>query len=415
MWSEKYRPTGLDELVGNEEARAKLLLWLKRWKPGTKALLLVGPPGTGKTTTVHLAAKRSGLQLIELNASDARTKDKLSKKVGEAIASTSLFGGPSLIFLDEVDGLAGRSDYGAIDFIKAAVKESQSPVVMAANDPDSDEVRKLGSATTKVEFRRPESKDVERRLEEIARKEKLGTKGEEITKIAEVANGDIRAAVNFLQSGIPAQKDEEMTAAESVNAFFYADDEKSALRALRRYPGQPRDKLRDIFTAVARSHVHEERKAAALDALSKADVMMGRMIKGKDWRLLRYLDGTLASDLWNALGDGGARYTLDAVPWPLQVRIWNDSRKLKDIAATAGKKVGISQKGFLVEDMPYLISLCSRKEFAEELVDNLDLEKYVEAERRLDMGERRELNQKYVAFLVKEAARGSGRQLYGAG
>jgi replication factor C large subunit len=392
LWSEKYRPESLEEMVGNDEARGKLLLWLKKWKPGSKAALLVGPPGTGKTTTVHLVADKAGLQLVELNASDSRTKDRLSRKVGEAISSTTLFGGRSLIFLDEVDGLAGRADYGAIDFIKDAVKRSESPVVMAANDPGSDEVKKLGSATVRIEFRKADLKEVEKRLERIAEKERARSTKEEIAKIAQAANGDLRAAINFLQSGIPAQKDEELTAAESVNAFFDATSEKAALRALRSYPGQPREKLRDIFVAVSRSRVHEERRAGAMDVLSRADVLMGRIMRGKDWRLLRYLDPMLASELWRALGDGGPRYTLDAAPWPLQLRIWNDSRKLKDIAALAGRRVGISQKGFLVEDMPYLLRLCGGRAFREELVKSLNLE------------------ENYDVFLAKEGMKPARRQ-----
>ena len=374
MWSEKYRPGSLEEMVGNEEGRAKLLLWLKKWKRGSRAALLVGPPGTGKTTTVHLVAKKMGLDLVELNASDSRTKEKLAKKVGEAITSTSLFGGRSLIFLDEVDGLAGRADYGAVEFIKDAVKRSESPVVMAANDPESDEVKKLGSTTSKIEFRKPDVAEVVKRLERISQKEKVSVGKEEIARLAEAANGDLRAAINFLQSGIPAKKDEEMTFSESVNAYFNAVDANGALRALRSYPGQPRDKVRDIFRAVVRSRVHEERKAAALEVLSRADLLMGRIMKGKDWRLLRYLDPLLANELWRVLGDGGARFTLDAVPWPLQVRIWNDSRKLRDIAALMGRRVGISQRGFLVEDMPYLLLLCADRGFREVLVKSLNLE-----------------------------------------
>jgi len=391
LWSEKYRPSSLDNMVGNDEGRAKFRLWLRKWKPGSKAALLVGPPGTGKTTTVHLAAGEAGLHLVELNASDTRTKEKLSRKVGEAVGSTSLFGGRSLIFLDEVDGLAGRADFGAVEFIKEAVKKSQSPVVMAANDPESDEVKKLGSAVSKIEFRRPEQAVVAGRLAKIAREERLTMGKDDISKIAEAANGDLRAAINFLQSGIPARKDEEFTASASVNAFFEAADEKAALRALRSYPGQPRDKLRNIFTAVVRSRVHEERKAGALDVLSRADVMMGRMMKGKDWRLLRYLDPMLANELWKALGDGGPRFTLDAVPWPLQLRIWNDSRKLKDVAALMGKRVGISQRGFLVEDMPYLLLLCAGGGFRDELVKSLGLE------------------ENYATFLAKEGGRTARR------
>jgi len=391
LWSEKYRPASLEEMVGNREARAKFQLWLRKWKRGSKAALLVGPPGTGKTTTVHLVAREMGLQLVELNASDSRTKEKLSRKVGEAIASTSLFGGTSLIFLDEVDGLAGRADYGAVDFIKDAVRMSECPVVMAANDPESEEVKKLGSVTSKIVLQRPEPSEVVSRLEKISQRERLSVSKDQIAKVAEAANGDLRAAINFLQSGIPARKDEEMTASESVNAFFDAADENAALRALRAYPGQPRDKVRDIFTAVVKSRVHEERKAGALDMLSRADVVMGRIIKGKDWRLLRYLDPLLASELWRALGDGGPRFTLDAVPWPLQIRIWNDSRKLKDIAGLAGKRVGISRKSFLVEDMPYLLLLCADRGFREELVKSLGLE------------------ENYALFLAKESGRAARR------
>jgi len=263
--------------------------------------------------------------------------------------------------------------------------------VMAANNPESDEVRKLGSATTKIEFRRPDGKEVEGRLQEIAQKEKLTAERETVARIALAANGDLRAAINFLQSGIPAQKDEELTPSESVNLFFEARDEKSALRALRAYPGQPRDKIKDLFTAVTRSRVHEERKARALEVLSRADVVMGRIMKGRDWRLLRYLDPLLAYELWRALGDGGPRYTLDAVPWPLQVRIWNDSRKLKDIARLVGKRTGSSQKAALVADVPYIVLLCSQREFREELVRSLGLE------------------ENYDLFLVKEAARGARR------
>ena len=87
----------------------------------------------------------------------------------------------------------------------------------------------------------------------------------------------------------------------------------------------------------------------------------------------------LPAELWRALGDGGARYTLDGVRWPLQLMIWYDSRLLKDIASLAGKRVWFRQRGFLVEDMPYLLRLVARKQFREELVKSLDLQENYEA------------------------------------
>ena len=387
MWSEKYRTVNLDLMVGNEEARGTLMLWLRKWKRGARAALLVGPPGTGKTTCVHLAAKKLGLQLVELNASDTRTKDRLSKRIGEVISSSNLFGTKTLVFLDEVDGLAGRADYGAIDFIRDAVRKSENPVVMAANDPESDQVKKLSGVTSRIEFQKPAPEVVEAHLARIAGNEGLSLEEGELASIAKVANGDWRSAINFLQSGAPSAKDEEMTTSQAINAFFDAVDEKAVLKALRSYPGQPRDKLRDLFTGVVKARVHEERKAAALEAISRADLLMERIMRGQDWRLLRYLDPMLASGLWRALGDGGASYSMDGAPWPLQVRIWNDSKKLKEIGRLGGRRLGISQKGFLVEDMPYVLLLCRGAAFRDELVRSLGLE------------------ESYAEFVAKEAGR----------
>jgi len=389
MWSETHRPKKLEDVVGNDEVRAKLVAWLSKWKKGGKAVILLGPPGTGKTTTVQLAAKKLGLNLVQLNASDRRTKSMLEARVGEALLSTNLLGEKTLIFLDEVDGLAGRADFGAVDFIRESVRRSLNPIVMAANDPDSDEVKKLSGVATCYLFVRPSEDELEKHLRGIAQKEKLQVPDAELKAIAASAHGDIRSAINSLQGGAPASKDEDMTASQSLNLFFEAATYKDALRALRSYPGQPREKVRDLAVSVIRSKILEERKARALDVLSRADLLVGGMVRGGDWRLLRYLDPMLASGLRDALGDGGVSYSQEGVPWPLQLRIWNDSRKLKDIGRLVGRRTGNSMRGALVEDIPYLMLMCGDGGFREEFVRSLGLE------------------ENYAVFVAKEAGRTS--------
>jgi replication factor C large subunit len=388
--SEKRRPRSMKELVGNSEARTKLEGWLLKWKEGGKAALLVGPPGTGKTTSVHLLSAERGLNLVELNASDARTKLKLSAKLGEVINSTSLFDERTLIFLDEVDGLAGRADYGAVEFIKDIVKKSSNPIVMAANNPDADEVRKLSSVTVRIEFKPPSVSEILVYLRKVAKEESIEGDDAKLFEIAESSKGDIRYALNALQSGVAGRKDEELTAARAIQDFLDAPDRAKAMAALRAYPGQPRDKLRELLVCVNRANLPPEKRANALEALSRADVLLGRMMRGKDWRLLRYMDSMLASDLRDSLEGEGVRYTLDSVPWPLQVRIWNDSRKMREMGVPAGKGLRISQRGWAVEDFPYVSRLCADKDFRTDLVKSLNLDETFEA------------------FLEKESARKFG-------
>jgi len=140
MWSEKNRPQNISEMVGNEEARSALVEWFGKWKKGTKPILLVGPPGIGKTTIAGLAAKQFGYDLISLNASDVRSKSRINEILTPLLGNISILGSP-MIFVDEVDGIHGRSDYGGTEALIKILKEPTIPIVLAANSDLSDKMK----------------------------------------------------------------------------------------------------------------------------------------------------------------------------------------------------------------------------------------------------------------------------------
>src|SRR3990167_4092390 len=136
MWSEKYRPQSIIDMMGNEDARASFVEWFGKWKKGTKPLLLVGPPGIGKTTLANLAAKQFGYDMISLNASDVRNKQQIQEILSPVLGNASLLGSP-MIFVDEVDGVHGRADFGGGEALLDILKKPTIPIILAANSESS--------------------------------------------------------------------------------------------------------------------------------------------------------------------------------------------------------------------------------------------------------------------------------------
>ncbi len=117
--AERLRPTRLADLLGNPRARAELAAWAERWRAGApgarRAVVLVGPPGVGKTTAALAVAAEMGWAPVEMNASDARNQSAIERVAGRASVSQALDAAPSggrvhrsLILLDEADCLTGR-------------------------------------------------------------------------------------------------------------------------------------------------------------------------------------------------------------------------------------------------------------------------------------------------------------------
>ncbi len=350
---EKYRAKTFDEIKGQDTAIEEIKAFFKTF-PRKKAIILNGPTGTGKTSIVIALANEFDLEIFELNASDLRNRLSLESVLKPATNQNSLFKKGKIILMDEADGIT-TSDRGGLPELVALIEKSNFPILITANDIWQRKFSLLRQKCKMINLKELKESAIIEILNEVIKKENKYLKKETINLIARKSKGDVRSALNDLQSVINLGEEEfineisEREKPESVfdvlKKLFQTPTNKDTINIFENLPMEI-----DEIVLWIEENIPSEYKGLALqkayDYLSKADLFKGRIYRHQYWRFLVYQNFFLSAGISSATKLKSNKFIQYKRPSRI-LKIWlsnQRSMKKKSIIAKYAKFTHISKK-----------------------------------------------------------------------
>ena len=193
---DKYKPVSIKDIIGHKEHISQISLWLSSWnaqKKEEKGLLITGPPGIGKTTTVHLIAASLGYKVTEYNASDTRSVSLLKGMFALGMKRLQ----KEVIVMDEVDGLSGGGERGGVGEIADIIRKTNVPILCIANELPP-KLKPLQNASLCIKLHRPVKSTIATAVYKIAQAEGIAVSKVELEELCEKNSNDIRSILNAL-------------------------------------------------------------------------------------------------------------------------------------------------------------------------------------------------------------------------
>jgi len=381
-WVEKYRPKSFSDIKGQDLAIAKIKEFIENFYlkkltgKGKKAIIFYGPPGTGKTTLAHVTARETNSEIFELNASDLRNKKNLGMILRPAIEQKPLLKQNKIILVDEVDGLSA-TDRGGLPELLDLISTTRYPIIITANDIWDRKFSQLRKEAELVNLKEVEYSTIKEILIFILRKENSFLDNKILTTISLKAKGDIRAAINDLQTIASAKN-------FSPEEFYERNKETDIFNVMRTiFKNNPAKEMENLFDSVNMpideialwfeenipiEYSNKEELAKAINSLANADLFKGRIYKKQYWRFLVYQNIFLSYGISAAKKEKRMNFTSYKKPTRI-LKIWLHNQRTEKKKSIAEKYAHYSHIGHkrAMHEFPVIKQIITKPEIAKEL------------------------------------------------
>ncbi|RLI87954.1 MAG: replication factor C large subunit [Candidatus Altiarchaeales archaeon] len=356
MWVNKHKPKKLEEIVGNK----KVIEGLRRYN-WEKPLLLHGPTGVGKTTLVEALANELNFDLVEINDSNIENSRGI-------VQSHSLFGNRKLVFIDNVDRIHD------IRTVTKILKESRNPLILITSDFKSKRLATVKKLCQKVQMKRPTSASIIKLLRDICEKEGIEVRGKILKWIAENASGDVRAAINDLETvakgknsigeedmGLIEERDRISDIYKALSTILIKKDIQEAIKSTYDLDEQPQDILLWIDENLPNVVRGKNELNQAYKYLSRADIFLGRITDRQYWGFLRYANSLMTAGVNVSKGD---KVNFAMYRFPFYIIRMSQTKKERNLKKNIGSKLSgefhCSSKTIANEYIPLLRTLIKK-------------------------------------------------------